>query len=122
MSHNFRRDVANIQKQLIALKMELNKLGVWDQSGIIWEDFAWESAQEGSLHVEMQAIKSDLAKLIDDSAKATVSVMEGVVATKDDLVDMGRRFVAIHCRLNRACECVQVGKEILDLSSKHESI
>ena len=122
MTHNSRRNVTNIEKQLIALEMELNKFGVWDQSGIVCEDVACESTEKGSLRAEMQAIESDLAKLTDDSAKIRASVMEGVVTIRDDLVDMGRKFVAIQCRFNEICKLVEAGEEILVQCSSHESI
>ena len=116
MTQEFRKDVTNIQKRLVALSMELKELGVWRESGIVREHIDRACTEVGSLHTDMQAIERDVAKLRDDVAKIRGRAIDGVVTIQDDLVDARRRFVAIRCRVYEICELVQAGEKILALA------
>ena len=50
---------------------------------------------------------------MDDVAKIGVRAMDWVVTVEDDLVDVGRRLVAIQCMVREICRLVQAGEKIL---------
>ena len=56
---------------------------------------------------------------MDDVAKIGVRAMDWVVTVEDDLVDVGRRLVAIQCMVREIRGLIQVGEKILAPSKEN---